>query len=62
MAPTKFVILGFLLLLLGAALPFLIIIDVLESTFFLSFLSYGSMVSGLVLGFIGVSIFFRTRS
>lgn len=46
-------IIAVILLVLGAVLPFLMVMDVLESTFFLNFFSYACQVSGLVLGMIG---------
>jgi len=45
--------LGLFLMSLGIVLPFLMVIQILESTFFLNFFSWGSSVAGLVLGFIG---------
>ena len=48
-------------MLLGIALPFLILIRVLESTFFLNFFSWGASVAGLFLGVIGVATWVRTR-
>ena len=44
---------GFVLLLVGFALPALMILAMLKSTFFLNFLSYAASFVGLVLGFIG---------
>jgi hypothetical protein len=40
-------------MLLGMILPFLIVIRVLESTFFLNFFAWGASVSGLTLGLMG---------
>ncbi len=54
-SPTKIIIIATLLLVTGAALPFLILIKLLPSTFFLNFLAYGCSVLGLVLGFYGIS-------
>ena len=44
------ILIGFILSLLGVALPFLMVIHVLESTFFLNFLSFGLSVLGILLG------------
>ncbi len=52
---------GVLLMLLGIALPFLMVIHVLESTFFLSFFSWGASVAGLAFGTIGFAIYARGR-
>ncbi|NOT03600.1 MAG: hypothetical protein HOP27_03260 [Anaerolineales bacterium] len=48
--------LGLFLMLLGIILPFLMVIHVLESTFFLNFFSWAGSVIGLALGMIGVSL------
>lgn len=60
-SPRFMVGLGLVLMLLGIALPFLILIKVLESTFFLNFFSWGASVGGLFLGVIGVSYWVRTK-
>jgi hypothetical protein len=48
-------------MLLGIILPFLMVVRVLESTFFLNFFSYGASVAGLALGTIGFALWSRTR-
>lgn len=48
---------GTFLLILGAALPFLMVMHIVESTFFLNFLSYGSSVLGLLLGTVGLGLY-----
>ena len=53
--------LGVFLLLLGVALPFLMVIQVLESTFFLNFFSWGASVAGLAFGTIGFALYSRGR-
>ena len=53
--------LGLFLMLLGIVLPFLIVIQVLESTFFLNFFSWAGSVVGLALGMIGVSWMVKHR-
>jgi hypothetical protein len=60
-SPRLLVSLGLTLMLLGIILPFLILIHVLESTFFLNFFSWGASVSGLFIGVIGVATWVRTR-
>jgi len=49
------------LVLLGFVLPFLMVIQVVEATFFLSFLSHGASVSGLLLGMVGAALYVRVR-
>lgn len=51
--PWRLIGIGFVLVLLGWILPFLMVIGILESSFFLGFLSYGASVSGLFLGVAG---------
>lgn len=48
-------IIGGLLAVTGVVLPFLMVIKVLPSTFFLAFLSHGASVTGVFLGIIGVA-------
>lgn len=50
-----YMFLGLLLLLLGVVLPFLMIIKVVEPTFFLVFLTSGSSTVGLALGMFGLT-------
>ena len=53
--------LGLILLFLGFALPLLMVMRVIESTFFLNFASWGASVAGMFLGFIGVAIWTKMR-
>ena len=55
-SPRLLLSLGVFLMLLGVALPFLMVIHVLESTFFLNFLSWGASVAGLAFGTIGFAM------
>jgi membrane associated rhomboid family serine protease len=57
--PVRLMIIGFVLLLIGVIFPFTMVLRVLESTFFLNFLSYFAQVSGLFLGVIGAAIYFK---
>lgn len=54
MTPLKMMILGGCLLVLGVVLPFLMVTQVIEPTFALSFLAHGSSVAGMILGFYGL--------
>jgi di/tricarboxylate transporter len=55
-------VVGFLLIFLGGVvLPFLMVLHIIESTFFLVFLSFTSSTIGLFLGLIGASEFVRKR-
>jgi hypothetical protein len=50
-------ILGFILVLLGAVIPWLIVLKIIPSTFFLNFFAYGASVAGLVLGIVGLAYY-----
>jgi hypothetical protein len=52
---------GVFLMVLGIVLPFLMVIQVLESTFFLNFFSWGASVAGLAFGTIGFALRSRGR-
>ena len=52
-SPHLLLTLGLLLMLMGVILPFLMVIKVLESTFFLNFFSWGLSSLGLALGMVG---------
>jgi len=43
------------LLLFGWVMPFLMVIKIVESTFFLNFLSWGASVGGLYLGVMAIA-------
>ena len=60
-SPPFLLSLGVILMLLGIALPFLMVINVLESTFFLNFFSWGASVAGLAFGTIGFAMWSRGR-
>ncbi len=54
-SPRFLLSLGLFLMLLGIILPFLMVIGILESTYFLNFFSWAASVAGLVLGTIAVA-------
>jgi hypothetical protein len=56
-----YILIGFVLVVLGAVLPFLMVMHILESTFFLNFLAYGASITGLFLGFIGATMYVNER-
>ena len=60
-SPRLLLSLGLALMLLGIILPFLMVIKVLESTFFLNFFSWGASVAGLSFGTIGFALWSRTK-
>lgn len=57
--PWALILIGFLCVLGGMVLPFLMVLRLLPSTFFLNFFSYGISVLGLFLGLIGASFYVR---
>ena len=60
-SPVRLVLIAFVLLVLGVLFPLLMMIQVIESTFWLNFLSFGMQVTGLFLGFIGGTMFIRAQ-
>jgi len=60
--PRNILILGFILVLLGAVLPALMVFRVIDPTFFLSFVSFGSSVMGLFLGLVGTAYYVRLKA
>jgi len=57
---TKVFILGFIFVLIGAVLPFAMVIQLVESTFLLNFVAALSSVIGLVLGVIAAATHFAS--
>jgi len=60
-SPRFLLALGVILMLLGVILPFLMVIHVLESSFFLNFFSWGASVAGLSFGTIGFVMYARMK-
>jgi len=57
--PRAIILIGFVLVLLGAVLPFLMVLRIIEPTFPLSFFSFGAGVAGLLLGVVGAAYYVR---
>jgi hypothetical protein len=53
------ILIGFVLVTLGMVFPFLMVMQILESTFFLNFFSFAASVAGLFLGLIGGAMYVR---
>jgi multisubunit Na+/H+ antiporter MnhG subunit len=51
------IVIGFFMVLAGAVLPFLMVIGILESTFFMNFIAFASSTIGVFLGVIGVAMY-----
>jgi hypothetical protein len=60
-SPLKIILIGFALAVLGIVLPFLMVLHIIESTFFLNFFSYGASLVGLFLGMIGSAYYMRQK-
>lgn len=54
--PERLLLIAIILLLFGCIMPFLMVTRVVESTFFLNFVSFTASVGGLFLGIIGVAM------
>ena len=52
--PWKMILLGGVMMLVSMMLPWLMVLQIVRSTFFLNFLAYGLSVAGLLIGFIGM--------
>ena len=61
MSPTVMIVTAFFLMVAGVVLPLLMVIHVVESTFFLNFLSYTVSLIGIFLGTIGVALYSSRR-
>jgi hypothetical protein len=57
----KLILVGFLLLLVGVVLPFLMILEIVKASFLLSFIAHGASVSGLFLGTLGAFSYAQTN-
>jgi hypothetical protein len=57
--PRTLIAIGLLMALLGVILPFLMVMKILPSTFFLNFFSYIVSVLGLFIGLIGAAFYVR---
>jgi hypothetical protein len=55
--PISLLLCGFALVLAGFALPLLMVLQVIPSTFFLDFLAYAASFTGLLLGIIGSALY-----
>jgi len=61
LSPWKIIGIGFVLVLLGFVLPFLMMVRLIPSTLLLNLLAYGASVTGLFLGLIGAAMYVRIR-
>lgn len=54
-------IIGVSLMIIGVVLPWLMVLQLIKPTFFLTFLSHGCSVSGMFLGFLGIFNYVKTK-
>ena len=54
--PSRLIWIAAGLMVLGVVLPFLMVLHIIESTFFLNFLSYIAQTLGFILGFVGIAL------
>jgi membrane associated rhomboid family serine protease len=54
---SRLIVIGFFLVLLGAVLPFLMVLRLIESTLLLNFVAFSASVAGLFLGVIGMATY-----
>ena len=55
------ILVGGAMMVVSIILPFLMVMQVLRSTFFLNFLAYGLSVAGIMIGFIGMVTLVKVR-
>ena len=60
-SPGPMILIGFLLVLAGAVIPWLIVLQVIPSTWALNFLSFAASMLGLMLGIAGTAYIVRLR-
>ena len=53
--PNRLIVIAVILMVFGVVMPFLMVIRVVESTFFMNFLSFGASMLGLFLGVAGIA-------
>ncbi len=61
LSPVKIILIGLFLAILGVVFPLLMVLHVLQSTFFLNFFSYTASLIGLILGIAGASMYVRMK-
>jgi membrane associated rhomboid family serine protease len=61
LGPIGLVLIGIVLLIIGFAVPFLVVIQVIQPSFLLLFMSYFASIGGLILGVVGSALYVRER-
>lgn len=52
----RLIVIGFFCVLVGAVLPFLMVMRFIESTFLMNFIAYTTSMAGIFLGVIGTAM------
>ncbi len=61
LSPVQLILIGFVMLVIGFALPFVMVMRIVEPTLLLNFIAYLSSLFGLIIGVIGIVLYTRTR-
>jgi len=61
LGPRAMILVGFVLLVCGVIMPFLMVLHLMPTTFLLAFLAYAASMGGLILGLIGAALYARER-
>ncbi len=59
LTPGRMLLIGFILVMAGVALPFLMVMQVIESTIFMNFFAYSLSLIGIILGGLGASMYVK---
>jgi hypothetical protein len=59
--PVRLILIGLVLMVLGVVFPFLMVMHLVPSTYFLNFFSYAASLAGLFLGLIGSASYVRSK-
>jgi hypothetical protein len=59
--PLRLIVIGFVLLLGGAILPFLMLVGLVESTLFTNLVAVVCSIGGLTTGFLGIASYRRQK-
>jgi positive regulator of sigma E activity len=59
LTPIQFLVSGFFMVLFGLVVPYLMVVRIIQPTFFLSFLSFAASFTGLMFGLVGVATYTR---
>jgi hypothetical protein len=57
----KLIISGAILVVIGAALPFAMLLGVIKSTLLLNFVAAISSITGIIIGFIGIIDYYQNK-